>query len=89
MQAAVYCGRQPTSARSVTWLHDIIDNRDEKLIDHTRRILPDSSSAKLAVGYFFLSDLEAVAEQLSNVQELQLPFGNAPSRQTIEQITRR
>jgi len=66
--------------------HDIIDNRDEKLIDHIRHILPGCRSARFAVGYFFLSGLEAVADQLTNVEELRLLIGNTSSRQTIEQI---
>ena len=64
--------------------HDIIDNRDQKLIDHIRRILPGSQAAKFAVGYFFLSGLEAVADALANVQELRLLIGDTTSRQTIE-----
>jgi superfamily II DNA or RNA helicase len=66
--------------------HDIIDNRDERLVDHIRRILPGSQAAKFAVGYFFLSGLEAVADVLENVAELRLLIGNTTSRQTIEQI---
>ncbi len=66
--------------------HDIIDNRQEKLVDHIRRILPGSQSARFAVGYFFLSGLEAVADVLANVQELRLLIGNTSSRETIEQI---
>ncbi len=66
--------------------HDIIDNRTEKLIDHIRRILPGSQAARFAVGYFFLSGLEAVADQLVNVTELRLLIGNTSSRETIEQI---
>lgn len=42
--------------------HDSIDNRGEKLVDHIRRILPSSQAAKFAVGYFFLSGLETVAD---------------------------
>ena len=66
--------------------HDIIDNRTEKLVDHIRRILPGSQAARFAVGYFFLSGLEAVADQLANVRELRLLIGNTSSRETIEQI---
>ena len=66
--------------------HDIVDNRTDKLVDHIRRILPGSHSAHFAVGYFFLSGLEAVAEQLANVRELRLLIGNTSSRETIEQI---
>ena len=37
--------------------HDIIDNRDERLVDHIHRILPGSQSAKFAVGYSFVSGM--------------------------------
>lgn len=66
--------------------HDIIDNRTEKLIDHIREALPGSQAAKFAVGYFFLSGLEAVADVLANVRELRLLIGNTSSRETVEQI---
>ena len=66
--------------------HDIIDNRDERLVDAIHRILPGSEAARFAVGYFFLSGLEAVADVLANVQELHLLIGNTSSRETIEQI---
>ena len=49
--------------------HDIIDNRDEKLVDHIRRILPGSQSAKFGVGYFFLSGLEAAREAIKALCE--------------------
>ncbi len=65
---------------------EIIDNRRELLVDHIKRILLNSQSAKFAVGYFFLSGLEAVADTLANVQELRLLIGNTSNRQTIEQI---
>ncbi len=38
------------------------------------------------MGYFFLSGLEAMADQLSNVRELRLLIGNTSNRETIEQI---
>lgn len=66
--------------------HDIIDNHNQKLLDYIKTTLPGSQSAKFAVGYFFLSGLEAVADMLTNVQELRLLIGNTSSRQTIEQI---
>ncbi len=66
--------------------HDIIDNRTEKLVDAIRRVLPGAQAAKFAVGYFFLSGLEAVADQLANVRELRLLIGNTSNRETIEQI---
>lgn len=66
--------------------HDIVDNRHERLVDHIRRILPGTQAARFAVGYFFLSGLEAVAGELANVRELRLLIGNTSSRETIEQI---
>jgi hypothetical protein len=66
--------------------HDIIANRDEKLVDHIRQILPSSQAARFAVGYFFLSGLEVVADQLTNVHKLRTLIGNTSNRETIEQI---
>ncbi|MBN1643177.1 MAG: helicase [Anaerolineae bacterium] len=66
--------------------HDIIDNRTERLIDHIRRVLPGSQACKFAVGYFFLSGLEAIADQLDRVRDLRLLIGNTSNRETIEQI---
>ena len=66
--------------------HDIIDNRNEKLVDHINRILGSTESARFAVGYFFVSGLESIASQLAGMQELRLLIGNTTNRQTIEQI---
>ena len=66
--------------------HDIIDNREIYLIDKIKETLPGSQAARFAVGYFFLSGLEAVADQLHNVRELRLLIGNTSNRETIEQI---
>ena len=66
--------------------HDIIDNRNTKLVDTIKRYLPHSQATKFAVGYFFLSGLEAVASNLRNVTDMKLLIGNSTNRQTIEQI---
>lgn len=66
--------------------HDIIDNRGGKLVDHINQILGSTESAKFAVGYFFLSGLEAVANRLDGVKSLRLLIGNTTNRETIEQI---
>ena len=47
-------------------IHDIIDNRNEKLVEHINQILSSTQSAKFAVGYFFLSGLEAIQKNLSD-----------------------
>lgn len=66
--------------------HDIVDNRAEKLVDHINCILPSSQKARFAVGYFFVSGLECVAEALANIKELQLLIGNTTNRATLEQL---
>jgi hypothetical protein len=66
--------------------HDIIDNREQKLVDHINRILPSTEAARFAVGYFFVSGLDAIAPQLDGVRELRLLIGNTTNRETLEQI---
>src|SRR6478735_7632510 len=66
--------------------HDIIDNRSTKLIDHLRRIMDSSESAKFAVGYFLLSGLEGIADKLQSMKELRLLIGNTTNRETLEQL---
>ena len=66
--------------------HDIIDNRNEKLVDHINRILSSTEAARFAVGYFFVSGLTSIAEKLASVKELRLLIGNTTNRQTVEQL---
>lgn len=66
--------------------HDIIDNRNQKLVDQINCILDSSEAAHFAVGYFFLSGFTAIAERLKNIKELRLLIGNTSNRETIEQI---
>jgi hypothetical protein len=65
---------------------DIVDNREEKLVDNIKRILGSTEAARFAVGYFFLSGLEAVSDKLENVSELKLLIGNTTNRETLEQL---
>jgi superfamily II DNA/RNA helicase len=67
--------------------HDIIDNQSQKLIDTVKSILPQTDSARIAVGYFFLSGLQAIAPALFNVNEIRLLIGSATDPETIEQIS--
>jgi superfamily II DNA/RNA helicase len=66
--------------------HDIIDNRNQKLVDKINRILDSSEAAHFAVGYFFLSGFNAISNRLTNIKELRLLIGNTTNRETIEQI---
>ena len=66
--------------------HDIIDNRNQKFVEHIKCILDSTEAVRFAVGYFFLSGLAAIAERLRVVKELRLLIGNTSNRETIEQI---
>jgi len=66
--------------------HDVIDNRQNKLVDHINALLPQSELARFAVGYFFLSGFSAIASRLKDVKELRILIGNTTTRQTIEQL---
>lgn len=66
--------------------HDIIDNRNEKLVDHINSILASTEAARFAVGYFFLSGLTSIAEKLDGVKKLRLLIGNTTNRETLEQL---
>jgi len=66
--------------------HDIIDNRNERLVDHINLILSSTEAARFAVGYFFLSGFTSIAEKLSGIKELRLLIGNTTNRETLEQI---
>ncbi len=66
---------------------DVIDNRKVRLGDAIGKILPNAERAKFAVGYFFLSGLEAIQKHLAGVSELRLLIGNTTNRQTLEQIS--
>jgi superfamily II DNA or RNA helicase/HKD family nuclease len=67
--------------------HDIIDNRDDKLVDHINSILKSTEKAKFAVGYFFLSGFEAVQKYLKDLKEIKLLIGNTTNRSTLEQLS--
>ncbi len=67
--------------------HDIIDNRDEKLIDHINSILKSTEKAKFAVGYFFLSGFETLQKYLKDLNEIRLLIGNITNRSTLEQLS--
>lgn len=67
-------------------MSDIVDNRTVKLSDRVSSILDSTKSAHFAVGYFFLSGLETVADAMNGVEELRLLIGNTTNRETIDQI---
>jgi len=66
--------------------HDIIDNRNEKLVEHIEVILSSSERIKFAVGYLFLSGLKPIRKELEKLKEIRLLIGNTTNRQTIETL---
>jgi len=66
--------------------HDIIDNRTRELAPEINNFLADSIRAHFAVGYFFLSGFQAIAEHIPALDQLRLLIGNVTNRQTIEQL---
>ena len=66
--------------------HDIIDNRNDRLVDQINTILGSTEAARFAVGYFFLSGFTAISDKLEHVKELRLLIGNTTNRETLEQI---
>lgn len=67
--------------------HDIIDNRNAKLVDRFNSIMGTAEAAKMAVGYFFLSGFGAVREKLSQLKSIRILVGNTSNRETIEQLS--
>lgn len=66
--------------------HDIIDNREEKLVDHVKKMLHTSRKAHFAVGYLFTSGLKPIYRDLAKLAQIRMIIGNATSRYTIEQL---
>ena len=66
--------------------HDIIDNRNEKLVDNIEMILSTSEKASFAVGYLFLSGLKPIRKELEKLQEIRLLISNTTNRETIETL---
>jgi superfamily II DNA or RNA helicase len=66
--------------------HDIIDNRTRELAPEIKDFLADSVRAHFAVGYFFLSGFQAIAQHIPHLDQLRLLIGNVTNRQTIEQL---
>ena len=65
---------------------DIIDNRHKTLVETIKAVLPGTERARFAVGYFFLSGLEALGEgsTASGVAAVDRQHLN---RETIEQFS--
>lgn len=66
--------------------HDIIDNSNVILVDQVKKALKVSRSAHFAVGYFFLSGFQAIAEEVQGLDKLRLLIGNTTNKETVEHM---
>lgn len=67
-------------------MSDIIDNREEFLAEHVCRILQQSESVKFAVGYFFVSGLKEIRDQLDTLSKIRLLIGNQSNQETVDAL---
>lgn len=68
---------------------DIIDNRQELLAEHVCKILQQTDSVKFAVGYFFVSGLQEIRQQLTHISAIRLLIGNQSNQDTIDALMQR
>ena len=68
---------------------DIIDNREQLLAEHVCKILQQTESVKFAVGYFFVSGLEEIRQQLTHISAIRLLIGNQSNQSTIDALMQR
>ena len=59
--------------------HNIIDNRNEKLLDHINRILASTEAARFAVGYFFSEARRGQKELLETETSSRTPTNGSSS----------
>ena len=64
--------------------HDIIDNRNQKLVDKINCILESSGAAHFAVGYFFISGFTAISDRLVDAAPKDLIVDNEISKQLAD-----
>ena len=62
--------------------HDIIDNRNEKLVEHINLNLASTERARFRVRYFFLSGFQSIVEEFNSIKELRLFVSNTTNRKT-------
>lgn len=66
--------------------HDIIDNREEKLVKVLKEKLSVSKRAKFAVGWLFLSGFKELRNEIDNLEKLEILAGARTNKQTVEAL---
>jgi len=67
--------------------HDIIDNHIRELAPEISNFLTDSIRAHFAVGYFFLSGFQAIAEHIPHLDQLRLLIGTSSFSDLFANLT--
>lgn len=65
---------------------NVIDNKETHLKDELQRILPQSTSASIAVGYLFISGLAAIIQSMVGVDKVRLLISNTTDKDTAEAL---
>jgi len=66
--------------------HDIIDNSKVKLASELKKKLSVSKRARFAVGWFFLTGLKEIKDEIDQLDKLQILVGARTNRQTAETL---
>ncbi|MBI2907526.1 MAG: helicase [Chloroflexi bacterium] len=64
----------------------LVDNQTLRLSDAINALIPHASIGRFAVGYFFLSGFNAIADGLAGLDKLHLLIGTTTNRETVEQL---
>jgi len=65
---------------------NVIDNRKVILKDELEKILPKSSKASIAVGYFFISGIAPIIKPLKEIKKIRLLISNTTDKSTADTL---
>lgn len=65
---------------------NVIDNKEIVLKDELENILPETETARIAVGYFFISGLSTIIKPLKDTTKIQLLISNTTDKITAEAL---
>jgi len=63
---------------------DIITTPEQKFSDELKSELKDAKSARFAVGWFFISGLQEIRDELDKLEKVELLISPSTNRQTVE-----
>ncbi|MFB6187453.1 MAG: helicase Snf3, partial [Halobacteriaceae archaeon] len=65
---------------------EILDNKDFTVKSRANELANGAETVKIAVGYFFIGGFELLAEDLEDVDTVQILIGHETNSETIEQL---